>query len=119
MSDWRLRNDLRVCTFRACKELISHLATPAKDAFLGTLSNAELVCRAYQMLGQSAVAQGEVLKRYEQLNHDYIELQHSRDVDLIELERLRSSLLQANQDNKELSRQFTLLHNAHSECPSR
>ncbi|GJT75340.1 hypothetical protein Tco_1042065 [Tanacetum coccineum] len=29
--DWELRNDLRVCTFRACKELISHLATPAEE----------------------------------------------------------------------------------------
>ncbi|GJR00454.1 hypothetical protein Tco_0523438 [Tanacetum coccineum] len=37
-----LRNDLRVCTFRACKELVSHLATPAKDEFLGALSNVEL-----------------------------------------------------------------------------
>nr|GEV88571.1 hypothetical protein [Tanacetum cinerariifolium] len=37
-----LRNDLRVCTFRACKELISHFATPAEDEFLGALSNVEV-----------------------------------------------------------------------------
>ncbi|GJW47533.1 hypothetical protein Tco_0079179 [Tanacetum coccineum] len=26
-----LRNDLRICSFRSCKELFSHLATPAKE----------------------------------------------------------------------------------------
>ncbi|GKA89972.1 hypothetical protein Tco_0811784 [Tanacetum coccineum] len=40
--DWELRNDLRVCTFKACKELVSHLATLVEDEFLGSLSNAEL-----------------------------------------------------------------------------
>ncbi|GKF68384.1 hypothetical protein Tco_0198063, partial [Tanacetum coccineum] len=49
--DWELRNDLRVCTFRACNELVSHLATPAEDEFLGSLLNAEVICHAYQTLG--------------------------------------------------------------------
>ncbi|GJY53696.1 hypothetical protein Tco_0445360, partial [Tanacetum coccineum] len=39
MPNWDLWNDLRVCTFRACKELVSHLTTPAKDEFLGDLWN--------------------------------------------------------------------------------
>nr|GEV91929.1 hypothetical protein [Tanacetum cinerariifolium] len=69
--NWRLHNDLRVCTFHACKELVSHLATLAEDEFFGALSNVEVISRAYQTLRQSVVAQGELLKRHEQLNHDY------------------------------------------------
>ncbi|GKB09983.1 hypothetical protein Tco_0843906, partial [Tanacetum coccineum] len=49
--NWGLRDDLRICTFRACKELVSHLATPVEDEFLGSLSNVEVVSRAYQSLG--------------------------------------------------------------------
>ncbi|GKE55761.1 hypothetical protein Tco_1494946 [Tanacetum coccineum] len=116
--DWELCNDLRVCTFRACKELISHLATPAEEEFLGALSNAEVISRAYQTLGQSAVAQGELLKRHEQLNRDYVDLRNRNDAELVVLERLRAGLLKANQDNEEMTKKLTLLDNAHSECPS-
>ncbi|GJS23949.1 hypothetical protein Tco_0452581 [Tanacetum coccineum] len=48
--NWGLQNDLRVCTFRAYRELVSHLATPAEDKFLGGLSNLEVISRAYQTL---------------------------------------------------------------------
>ncbi|GJY84914.1 hypothetical protein Tco_0498940 [Tanacetum coccineum] len=64
--NWGLRNDLCVCTYRACRELISHLATPTEDEFLASLSNAKVISRAYQTLGESAVAQGELLKRHEE-----------------------------------------------------
>ncbi|GJV06747.1 hypothetical protein Tco_1344403 [Tanacetum coccineum] len=37
-----LRDDLRVCYFRACKEMISHLATSAEDEGLSGMSNVEL-----------------------------------------------------------------------------
>ncbi|GJX42882.1 hypothetical protein Tco_0257872 [Tanacetum coccineum] len=53
--DYELCNDLRVCTFRSCKELVSHLATPAEDEFLGSFLNAEVISRAYQTLGQRIV----------------------------------------------------------------
>nr|GFB31709.1 hypothetical protein [Tanacetum cinerariifolium] len=55
--NWGLCDDLRICTFRACKELVSHLATPAKEEFLGNLSNVEVVSRAYQSLGQCVLSQ--------------------------------------------------------------
>ncbi|GJZ58693.1 hypothetical protein Tco_0614509 [Tanacetum coccineum] len=51
--NWGLCNNLRVCTFRACRELVSHLATLAKDEFVGNLLNVEVVSRAYQTLGLS------------------------------------------------------------------
>ncbi|GKC61790.1 hypothetical protein Tco_1089388, partial [Tanacetum coccineum] len=101
--DWELRNNLHVCTFRACKELISHLATPAKDEFLGSLSNAEVISRAYQTLGQSVVAQGELLKRHEQLNRNYVDLQNRNDAQLEELDRLRSGLQRMTQENEDLN----------------
>ncbi|GKE65853.1 hypothetical protein Tco_1520014, partial [Tanacetum coccineum] len=119
MPDWKLRNDLRVCTFRACKELVSHLATLAEDKFLGSLSNAKVISRVYQTLGQSIVAQGELLKRHEQLNRDYVNLQNRNDAQLEELDRLRSGLRRTTQENDDLNERLTLLDSAHSECMSR
>nr|GEV52913.1 hypothetical protein [Tanacetum cinerariifolium] len=92
--NWEHQNDLRVCTYRACRELVNHVATLAEDEFLGTLSNAEL-------------------------NHDYMHLKNRRDTDLAELERLGSGLRKANQDKDEITKKFTLLDNAHSKCTSR
>ncbi|GJS79361.1 hypothetical protein Tco_0729242 [Tanacetum coccineum] len=57
-----LRNDLRVCSYRACKVLVSHLATPVEDEFLSGLSNIEVVRPAYQSLGQGLLAQEQVEK---------------------------------------------------------
>ncbi|GJV39238.1 hypothetical protein Tco_1417678 [Tanacetum coccineum] len=114
--DWELRNDLCVCTFRAFKELISHLATPVEDEFLRSLSNAEVISRAYQTLGQSVVAQGELLKKHEQLNRDYVDLQNRNDAQLEELDRLRSGLWRMNQENEDLNQRLTLLDSAYSEC---
>ncbi|GJR83915.1 hypothetical protein Tco_0154700 [Tanacetum coccineum] len=41
--DWGLYDDLRICHFRACKELVSYLATPAEDEFLSSFSNIEVL----------------------------------------------------------------------------
>nr|GEV68230.1 hypothetical protein [Tanacetum cinerariifolium] len=98
---------------------VNHVATPAEDEFLGTLSNAEVLSRAYQTLGQSVVAQGKLLKSHEQLNHDYVDLRNRRDTDLAELERLRSGLRKANQEKDEITKKFTLLDNAYSKSTSR
>ncbi|GJW54070.1 hypothetical protein Tco_0098155 [Tanacetum coccineum] len=40
--NWELCNNLLVCTFRDCRELVSHRDTPTKDEFLGNLSNVEV-----------------------------------------------------------------------------
>ncbi|GKC76604.1 hypothetical protein Tco_1127378 [Tanacetum coccineum] len=65
---WGLREDLRICSYRACKELISHMATLAKDEVLRNLSNGEVVRRTYQSLGRSILSQAELLKREIQTN---------------------------------------------------
>ncbi|GKC10053.1 hypothetical protein Tco_1001663, partial [Tanacetum coccineum] len=57
LPEWGLRNDLRVCSFRACKEMITHLATPIEDEFLGGLTNIKVVQRAYQSLGRCVLLQ--------------------------------------------------------------
>ncbi|GKF42775.1 hypothetical protein Tco_0126117, partial [Tanacetum coccineum] len=92
--NWGLQNDLCVCTFRACRELVSHLATLAEDEFLGNLSNIEL-------------------------NHDYVDLANRNDAILTELDRLKVNLQRANEDNAGLTHQLSLVDSAHSECPSR
>ncbi|GJX13119.1 retrovirus-related pol polyprotein from transposon TNT 1-94, partial [Tanacetum coccineum] len=38
-NDWGLRSDIRISYYRACKVMISHLATPSKDAVLRSLTN--------------------------------------------------------------------------------
>nr|GFB23233.1 hypothetical protein [Tanacetum cinerariifolium] len=45
--EWGLRDDLRVFSFKARKELVSHLATPVEEEFLSGLSNVEVVRHAY------------------------------------------------------------------------
>ncbi|GJY66929.1 hypothetical protein Tco_0469167 [Tanacetum coccineum] len=102
--NWRLRNDLRVYTFRACRELVSHLATPAEDEFLGGLSNVEVVSHAYQTLSQSVLAQGELLKRREKLSHNYMDLVHRNDANLEELDRLSAPSECPSRENKLLER---------------
>ncbi|GJT80301.1 hypothetical protein Tco_1054643 [Tanacetum coccineum] len=92
--DLGLYNDLRICSFRACKELVSHLATPAEDEFLSGLSNVEVVRRAYHLLGRGVLAQEE-------------------------LSRLRNDLQREMQGNDGLSKKLALLESVHSSCPDR
>nr|GEV88527.1 hypothetical protein [Tanacetum cinerariifolium] len=89
------------------------------NAFLGSLSNAEVICRAYQTLRQSVVAQRELLKRHEELNRHYVDLRNRNDDQLEELDQLRPSLRRKTQENEDLNQRLTLLDSVHSECPSR
>ncbi|GKF58164.1 hypothetical protein Tco_0171701 [Tanacetum coccineum] len=60
------------------------------------------------------VSQGELLKRHEQLNHDYVDLRNRSDVHLVELDRLRNNLQNEMQANGGLNKRLALLDNAHS-----
>ncbi|GJX80063.1 hypothetical protein Tco_0328212 [Tanacetum coccineum] len=91
MPDWGLYDDLRICTFKECKELVSYLATPTEKEFLGGLSNVEVVRHSYQSLGQCVLSQ----------------------------DRLRSDLQREMQANDGLSKKFVLLDSAHSSCSDR
>ncbi|GJX43819.1 hypothetical protein Tco_0260495 [Tanacetum coccineum] len=78
-----LRDDLWICTYRDCKELITHLATPAEDEFLRSLSNVDVVRRAYESLGRCVLSQGELLKPNADLSKEFSLLSsaHSSCVD--------------------------------------
>ncbi|GJS46438.1 ribonuclease H-like domain-containing protein [Tanacetum coccineum] len=74
----------------ACKEMITHLATPAEDEFLGCLTNIEVVQRAYQSLGRCVLLQGELLKCHEKLNIEHVDL-HNRCDEFALLDSVHSS----------------------------
>ncbi|GJY10620.1 hypothetical protein Tco_0378805, partial [Tanacetum coccineum] len=103
----------------ACKELISHLATPAEEEFLGNFTNVKVISRAYQSLGQCVLSQGELLKRHEQLNHDYVDLCNRSDTHLMEVDQLRMDLQREMQAHSGLSKELSLLDAAHSRCSDR
>ncbi|GJR20140.1 putative reverse transcriptase domain-containing protein, partial [Tanacetum coccineum] len=80
--------------FTACKELISHLATPAED-------------------------EAELLKRHEQLNRDHVDMCNHSETQLEELGRLQTGLQREMQTNDGQSKKLALLENAHSQCSDR
>nr|GEY01288.1 hypothetical protein [Tanacetum cinerariifolium] len=117
--DLGLRDDLRICSFRACKELISYLATLVEDEVLSGFSNIEVVRHAYQSLGRCVLSQGKILKRHEQLNSDHMALCNRSDTQLEELSRLRNDLQSEMQANDVLSKKLFLLESVHLGCPDR
>ncbi|GJY68861.1 hypothetical protein Tco_0471843 [Tanacetum coccineum] len=58
-------------------DVLSHLVTPVEDAILAGLSNYKVLRRIYESLSRSTLAQAELLKRFKQLNHDYLDCQPS------------------------------------------
>ncbi|GJW80728.1 hypothetical protein Tco_0144703 [Tanacetum coccineum] len=98
----------------ACKEMITHLVTPAKEEFLSGLTNVEVVRRAYQLLGRCVLSQGELLKRHEQLNSEHVDLHNRSDIQLEELTRLRTDIQRQMQTYDGLSKRFILLDSAYS-----
>nr|GEV37737.1 hypothetical protein [Tanacetum cinerariifolium] len=56
---------------KACKELVSHLATPTVEEFLGNLTNVEVVSRAYQSLEDEKAV---LLAKLDQAKKDYHKL---------------------------------------------
>ncbi|GKC79767.1 hypothetical protein Tco_1130541 [Tanacetum coccineum] len=108
--NWGLSDDLRICTFRACKELFSHLATPTEEEFLGNLTNVKVVSRAYQSLGQCVLLQVERIKVLEEaLEPKSVQLATAEGkVKVLEDEKaaLRAKLDQAEKDRHKLVREF-------------
>ncbi|GJW44001.1 hypothetical protein Tco_0072800 [Tanacetum coccineum] len=116
MPEWGLHDDLHISSARACKEMLTHLATPTEKEFLGDLINVEVVIRPYQSLGRCVLSQSELLKRHEELNSEHVALCHRNDIQLEELNRLRTNLQRQMQTNDGLSKRLALLDNSHSSC---
>lgn len=76
---WTLRDDVRMNSFRACREMMDHLATPAESEALSGLNNNQLVRQAYINVGSGVVLQAELLQRFGQLNRDHRELSEVHD----------------------------------------
>lgn len=71
---WTLRDDVRMNSFRACREMLDHLATPAEQEAISGLNNNQLTRQCYINTGSGVVLQAELLQRFCQLNRDYREL---------------------------------------------
>ncbi|GJT32669.1 golgin candidate 5 [Tanacetum coccineum] len=84
--EWGLQDYLWISSFRACKEMITHLATPAEGEYLGSLSNMD----------------------------DHVDLLHRSDFQLEELNRLRNDLQMVMQTNDGLCKQLSLLDSVYS-----
>nr|GEX13880.1 hypothetical protein [Tanacetum cinerariifolium] len=105
---WGLRKNLRISSYRACKELISHLATPVEDKVLSSLTNYEVVRCTCQSLGQSLLSQDKMLKRHEQLNREHVDLERELMDRLKDMERERDDWRQtaSDQEKTELVREL-------------
>ena len=62
-------------SFRACREMINNLATPAEKEALAGLNNNQLLRQAYVNVGSGVALLGELFARYAQLNRDFRELE--------------------------------------------
>ncbi|GJW13785.1 hypothetical protein Tco_0017918 [Tanacetum coccineum] len=67
----------------------------------------------------SSFSLGELLKRHEQLNHNYVDMCNRSDAHLVELDRLRTSLQREMKANDGLTKRFALLDSVHSLCSDR
>ena len=94
MPAWSLRDDVRLNSYRACRELLVHLPTPAERDALRELNNIELARQGYEQLGACAVTLGEVLQRFRHLNADY------RDLSTLH-ESCQGQIAQAEQERDE------------------
>lgn len=61
-------------SFRACREMLDNLTTPAEQEAISGLNNNQLVRQVYINSGSGVVLQAEVLRRFSQLNRDHREL---------------------------------------------
>nr|GEV93731.1 retrovirus-related Pol polyprotein from transposon TNT 1-94 [Tanacetum cinerariifolium] len=78
-----------------------------------------MVRRAYQSLGRGILLQGELVKRHELLNINYVNLCKRNDTRLEELNQLRNDLQGEMQASGGYSKKLSLLETAHTSCSDR
>ncbi|GJS75917.1 hypothetical protein Tco_0725798 [Tanacetum coccineum] len=87
--NWELRNDLRVCTYRACRESVSHVATPAEDNLDAELTELEHLRAGLRKANQD---NEKLTKKFTLLDNAHLECssQEKEFLDMVkELERER------------------------------
>ncbi|GJU53002.1 hypothetical protein Tco_1226716 [Tanacetum coccineum] len=72
--EWFIHQRCRVDTLMWCRELMVHLAPPAAQEESNALNNATALERAWFNLAREALAQTEILERFEHLQADYDKL---------------------------------------------
>ncbi|GJZ91608.1 hypothetical protein Tco_0663535 [Tanacetum coccineum] len=122
MPDWSIHRRCHLDTPEWCHELMVHLAPPTAQEESNALNNATALERAWFSLPRGALAQTEILERFEQLQASFDELAGTHAgcedtvrqlLDARELSQLNSRLY------LDVSERFRKFKNDHADCPDR
>nr|GEU37366.1 hypothetical protein [Tanacetum cinerariifolium] len=86
-----------------------------ENEVLRSLTNYEVVRRTYQSFRRSILSQAELLRRFEQLNRDHLDLYNRSEVHTNELNRLRSDFQMERWSNNGSSKKLVLLESTHAQ----
>ncbi|GKC04412.1 hypothetical protein Tco_0996022, partial [Tanacetum coccineum] len=122
MPDWSIHRRCRLDTPEWCRELMVHLAPLAAQEESNALNNATALERAWFSLSRGALAQTEILERFEQIQASFDELAETHAgcedtvrqlLDAREISQLNSRLY------LDVSERFRKFKNDHAGCPDR
>ncbi|GKE51857.1 hypothetical protein Tco_1487013, partial [Tanacetum coccineum] len=120
--DWSIPQRCRLDTPMWCRELMVHLAPPAAQEESNALNNPTALERAWFALARGALAQTDILERFETLQSNFDELAESH----AECGDLAGKLVQARLDIKHssdlynsLSDRFKTFRSKHEGCAGR
>ncbi|GKA46234.1 hypothetical protein Tco_0739117, partial [Tanacetum coccineum] len=116
---WFIYRRCRVDTPMWCRELMVHMAPPAAQEDSNALNNATALERAWFALGRGALAQANMLERFENLQADYDKLAktHAGCEDIVR--QLIDARAVSQQNSKlylEMSERFKKVKNDHAGC---
>lgn len=77
---WSLKRGTRMNNFNVCRDMMINLATPGEEKYLDAHDDNAAVQRAWLLLGKSAMAQADLLFRYEYLLGDHQKLVATHEV---------------------------------------
>nr|GEV94385.1 hypothetical protein [Tanacetum cinerariifolium] len=117
--EWFIHRRCRVDNPMWCRELMIHLAPPAAQEESNALENSNALKRAWFALGQGALAQADIIKRFKNLQTDYNSLTktHAECGDTVrQLLEARETSQQSLRLYLEMSEWFKKLKNDHASC---
>ncbi|GKC30899.1 hypothetical protein Tco_1038193 [Tanacetum coccineum] len=120
--DWAIRHRCRLDTPMWCRELMVHLATPATQEESNALNNTTALERAWFSLARGALAQTDILERFENLQANFDELaeSHAECGDLVgKLVQARLDVQHSSGLYNSLSDRFKAFRSAHEGCARR
>ncbi|GKB61790.1 hypothetical protein Tco_0917976 [Tanacetum coccineum] len=117
--DWSIHKRCRLDTSMWCRELMVHLAPPGAQEESNALNNATALERAWFSLAQGALAQTDILKRFEHLqaNFDRLAETHSECGETVrKLVQARLDLAHSSHLYTTLSNQCKIVKSEHEGC---